>query len=148
MPAGCNLTSAPLHLMQVNVQRNVLSFMERWSAIIPILVQRLSSYNTMYCLNHSTSRMVVDFLCFHCFYNTLVHNEFMHRRVLFCGMTTVKCVVSTVCSVQSAQSRGVKARGVSECMLCMRLRKVCDTGLMPWPGATTCASTQHQEERG
>lgn len=33
-------------------------------------------------------------------------------------------------------------------MLCMRLRNVCDTGLMPWAGATTCASTQHQEERG
>ena len=56
----------------------------------------------------------------------------------------MKCVVGTVCKVH----RAVKARGVSECMLCMRLRNICDTGLMPWPGATTCASTQHQEECG
>ena len=56
----------------------------------------------------------------------------------------MKCVVGTVCKVH----RAVKARGVSECMLCMRLRKVCDTGWMLPPCATMCASAQHQEERG
>ena len=58
----------------------------------------------------------------------------------------MKCVVGTVCKVHRAEQS--KKGEVSECMLCTRLRNICDNGWMPWSVATTCASTQHQEEQG
>ena len=100
MPAGCNLTSAPLHSVQVKHPKK---------------------YTEIHVCGAGISTFTLSI------YNKLVYNEIMHRSVLLCGMTTVTCLVSTVCKVH----RAVKARGVSECMLCMRLRNICDTGLMP-----------------